>query len=158
MNRISIAAITMLCSVAALRASVAQMGPQTPEQEAEKAVKTRQGLFDVQAFAFGPVGAMLKGAPYDAALVQKEAARVQMTAGLIHEVFVFDSRKFQVKTKAREIIWTQKSDFDKKATDLQTTAAKLESVAKIGDQAAVLKAVEAVGQSCKSCHDDYRDK
>jgi cytochrome c556 len=149
----------LLCATAAVSVSRAQVGsPPTPQQEAEKAVKTRQGLFDVQAFAFGPVGAMLKGAPFDAATAQKAGARVAMTAGLIPEVFKLDTRKFQVQTKARESIWTQSTDFAKKASDLENAARQLESIAKSGDRAAVLKAAEAVGQACKSCHDDFREK
>jgi cytochrome c556 len=157
MNRISMLATAVLCSSAALSVW-AQMGPPTPEQEAERAVKTRQGLFDVQGFAFGPVGAMLKGAPFDAGVAAKAGARVAMTAGLIPEVFALDTRKFQVKTKAREVIWTQKADFEKKAGNLQKAAEALETAAKGGDRSATLKAADAVGQACKSCHDDFREK
>jgi cytochrome c556 len=159
MNRTFKIAAAVVCATAAVSISLAQMGsPPTPQQEAEKAVKTRQGLFDVQGFAFAPVGAMLKGAPFDAAAAQKAGARVAMTAGLIAEVFKVDTRKFQVQTKAKETIWTQQTDFAKKANDLQNAAQQLESAAKSGDRAATLKAADAVGQACKSCHDDYREK
>jgi cytochrome c556 len=136
----------------------AQQGPPTPEQQARKAVEIRQGLFNVQGFAFGPVGAMLKGAPVDAALVQKEAARLVMTAGIIPEVFQLDTRQFQVKTQAREAIWNKKPDFQKKANDLQSAATELETAAKKGDRTAILDAAGKVGNACKACHDDYREK
>jgi cytochrome c556 len=158
MNRIALMALAALGSAAVISVAIAQRGPQTPEQQAEQAVKTRQGLFEVQGFAFGPVGAMLKDAPFDAAVVQKEAARVQVTAGMIAEVFQFDTRKFQVSTKAKETIWSNKSDFDKKITDLQTAAADLAAAAAKSDRAATLKAAGAVGGACKSCHEDFRDK
>ena len=158
MNRISTLMLAVLGSATVLSIALAQHGPQTPQQEAEQAAKTRQGLFDVQGFAFGPVGAMLKDAPFDAAVVQKEAARIQMTAGMIPEVFQFDTRKFQVTTKAREAVWNNRPDFIKKANDLRTAAAELESAGKKGDRVVALKAASAVGNACKSCHDDYRDK
>jgi len=158
MNRISKLVLAALCSLSALSVGMAQNAPQTPQQEAEKAVKTRQGLFEVQGFAFGPVGAMLKDAPFDAGLVQKEAARVAMTAAMIPEVFQLDTRQYQMPTKARESIWVQKSEFDKKAGELRSAAEKLESTAKAGDRTATLNAVSAVGQACKACHDDYRAK
>jgi cytochrome c556 len=120
MNRISRLVVAALGSAAILSVAVAQRGPQTPQQQAEQAVKTRQGLFDVQGYAFGPVGAMLKEAPFDAAVVKKAAARLQVTAGMIAELFQPDTRKFQVTTKAKESVWSNKADFDKKATDLQT--------------------------------------
>ena len=132
--------------------------PPTPEQQAEKAVKTRQGLFELQGFTFGPVGAMLKGAPLDATLVQKEAARLRVEAGLIPEVFQLDTREFQVTNKAREAIWTNKPAFDKKADDLQAAAAALEAAAQKGERSAILDAASKVGGACKSCHEDFREK
>jgi len=158
MNRSLKLGLAALCSVTVVYVTQAQNGPQTPQQQAEKAVKTRQGLFDVQAFAFGPVGAMLKGAPFDAALVQKQATRIQTTAGMIPEVFALDTRKYPVTTQAREAVWTNKSDFDQKAKNLQSLAAELETAAKAGDRGATLKAAEAVGKACGNCHDDYREK
>ena len=146
------------CSIAALSVGVAQQGPQTPEQQAEQAVKVRKGLFDVQAFAFGPVGAMLKGAPFDAEKAGTAAARIQMTSSMIPDVFGMDTRKFMVQTKAREGIWTNKADFDAKAKDLQNAAANLEMAAKSGDKGATLKAAGAVGKACGSCHDQFREK
>jgi cytochrome c556 len=159
MNRTAKVMGILLSVTAVFSVSRAQMGsPPSPQQEAEKALKIRQGLFEVQAFSFGPVGAMLKGAPFDAAAAQKAAARVIVTAGLIPEVFKVDTRKFQLQTKARENIWTQPTDFAKKASDLQSAAEQLESLAKAGDRAAALKAAAAVGEACKSCHDDFREK
>jgi len=158
MNRMSLLVLAALGSATVLTVAVAQRGPQTPQEQAEQAVKTRQGLFDVQGFAFGPVAAMLKEAPFDAAVAQKAAARLQVTAGMITEVFQFDTRKFQVTTKAKEAIWSDKAGFDKKATDLQAAAADLAAAAAKGDKAATLKAAAAVGGACKSCHEDYREK
>jgi cytochrome c556 len=150
--------LALLCSVAAFSVAMAQNPPPTPEQQAENATKTRQGLFDVQAFSFAPVGAMLKGAPFDAAVAQKAAQRIQFTSSMIPDVFQNDTRKFQVKTKAREGIWTNKSDFEAKAHDLTTAAEALETAAKGGDKGATLKAAGAVGKACGACHDQFREK
>jgi cytochrome c556 len=158
MNRVKILGFATAISVVAFSVSIAQMAPPTPEQQAENAVKTRQGLFEVQGFAFGPVGAMLRDAPFDAAIVLKEAARLQVTSAMITEVFQFDTRKFHVMTKARESIWMQQADFSKRAGELQTAAKELEAAGKKGDKTATLTAATAVGNACKSCHDDYRDK
>ena len=158
MNRLYRSGLAALFSTAALSVTLAQNAPQTPQQQAEKAVKTRQGLFDVQAFAFGPVGAMLKGAPFDAALVQKEAARIRTTASMIPDVFQLDTHQFPVTTQTREGVWTHKSDFEQKAQNLQAAAAELEAAAKTGDRGTTLKAAEAVGKACGNCHDDYREK
>ena len=158
MLRMSLLVLTALGSATILSVAVAQRGPQTPQEQAEQAAKTRQGLFDVQGFAFGPVAAMLKEAPFDASVAQKAAARLQVTAGMIPDVFQLDTRKFQVTTKAKETIWSDKAGFDKKTTDLQTAVADLAAAAAKGDKGATLKAAGAVGGACKSCHEDYREK
>jgi cytochrome c556 len=155
-TRIGVAAVGSLLVASA---AMAQGAPaQTPEQKAQAAVLTRQGLFKVQAFVFGPVGGMLRGAPFDAAVVQKAAARIQVTGGLIPELFALDTHTFTVTTKAREGIWTNKSDFDAKANDLVKAAADLEAAAKSGDEGATKKAAGAVGKACGACHDQFRDK
>ena len=150
--------LAALCTAATLPVVLAQGGPQTPEQQAEQAVKVRKAVFDVQAYSFGPVGAMLKGAPFNAEAAVKAAMRIQMTSSLIPEVFNFDTRKFMVMTKAREGIWTNKADFDMDAKNLQTAAENLEAAAKTGDKGATLKAAGAVGKACGSCHDEFREK
>jgi cytochrome c556 len=101
---------------------------------------------------------MLKGAPFDAAAVQKAAQRIEFTSSMIPEVFQMDTRKFQVMTKAREGIWTNKSDFEMKARDLNDAAMAMETAAKGGDKGATLKAAGAVGKACGSCHDQFREK
>jgi cytochrome c556 len=159
MNGITRIGLAALGSLVVASAAMSQgKPPPTPQEAAQAAVLTRQGLFKVQSFAFGPVGAMLRGGPFDAAAAQKAAVRVQATAGMISDVFAKDTHTFQVPTKAREGIWTNKSDFDAKANDLVKAAADLEAAAKSGDEAATKKAAGAVGKACGACHDQFRDK
>jgi cytochrome c556 len=77
---------------------------------------------------------------------------------MISEVFQEDTRKFQLKTKAREGIWTNKSDFQAKNDDLVKASAALTAAAKGGDKKAVMQAAAAVGKACGACHDNFRDK
>jgi cytochrome c556 len=156
-TRIGAAAVGSLILAAT---ALAQAPPQmTPEQKAEATVLTRQGLFKIQSFAFAPVGAMLRpGGTFDAAVATKAAQRVQVTASMIPEVFVTDTHTFgTIKTRAREGIWTNKSDFDSKANDLVKAAADLEAAAKTGDKDKTLAAARAVGKGCSGCHDQFRD-
>jgi len=159
MNRVcKFGLAAVICSVAVVSVGIAQNGPPTAEQRAENAVKVRRGLFDVQAFAFGPVGAMLRGAPFDAAAAALAAQRVQFTASMIPDVFKFDTSKFNVQTKARAGIWTNMADFQQKAMDLHEAAVNLEAAAKTGDKGATLRAAGAVGKACGACHDEFREK
>ena len=147
-----------VCALGASSMVLADDAPATPEQQAQRAVDLRQGLFKVQAYAFAPAGAMLKGAPFDAAVVAKAAGRIVSTSGMISEVFQTDTHSFQLKTKARDAIWTNKADYDAKANDLIAAATALETAAKNGDKGPTLKAAAAVGKACGACHDQYRDK
>ena len=57
-----------LCALAPAAAVMAQDAPQTPEQQAEQVVLTRQGLLKVMGHYMAPLGAMLKNKmPFDAA-------------------------------------------------------------------------------------------
>ncbi len=69
-TRIGLAAVGSLIVASA---AMAQGAPQTPERQAQTAVLTRQGLFKVQNFVWGPVRAQLLGAPFDATVVLKAA-------------------------------------------------------------------------------------
>lgn len=158
MNRVSKLGLAAMCSVAAISVGLAQQGPQTPEQKAAAAVKVRQGLFEVQSYSFGPVAAMLRGAPFNAQAAETAAKRIEMTSSMIPELFKFDTRKFMVNTKARDDIWTNQADFAQKANALNMAAQNLETAAMSGDAAMTKQAGIAVGKACGSCHDQFRNK
>ncbi len=158
MNGVSKLGLAALCSVAVITVVRAQGGPAGPDAQAQAAVKLRKAVFDVQSYAFAPMGAMLKGGPFDAAAAQTAAERIQMTSSMIPEVFKFDTRNFNVATKAREGIWTNMADFDQKARDLHDAAVNLESAAKSGDRAMTMQAAVSVGKACGACHDEFRNK
>jgi cytochrome c556 len=77
---------------------------------------------------------------------------------MITEMFKFDTRKFQTHTQAKEKIWNDQADFAKKADDLHDAAAALEAAAKRGDKSGILDAAGKVGNACKACHEEYREK
>jgi len=158
MNGITRIGVAAIGSLVVASAAMAQGAPMSPEQRIEATVLTRQGLFKVQSAAFGPVGAMLRpGGTFDAAVAVKAAQRVEVTAGMIPELFATDTHAASVKTRAREGIWTNKADFDSKANDLVKAAADLEAAAKTGDKDKTLAAARAVGKGCSGCHDQFRD-
>ena len=156
---VKLGAVTLL-ALAPLSATFAQdSGAASPEETAQKAVDLRQSLFRLIGYSFGPVGGMLKNkVPFDAALAAKSAQRLETLSPMITEMFNEDTRKFTLKTKAREGIWTNKSDFQAKNDDLVKASAALTAAAKGGDKKAVMQAAAAVGKACGACHDNFRDK
>jgi len=62
------------------------------------------------------------------------------------------------ETDAKESIWENKSDFNKKADELVKSSEKLVSLIEQGKQKQVSELMKEVGQSCKNCHKKYREK
>lgn len=151
--------LATLCTMAVASTTFAQGAPASPEQQAQQAVDLRQSVFKLIGYSFDPIGLMLKNKiPFDAALAQKSATRLEMLAPMIGETFQTDTRKFQLKTKAREGIWSNKAEFTAKDDGLSKAAAGLSAAAKSGDKKATMQAAAQVGKACGACHDDFRDK
>jgi cytochrome c556 len=160
MKRVVKLSLLAMCSAVAVSTVLAQDAAQSPEQQAQTAVDTRQGLQKVMGFEMAPLGDMLKNKqPYDAMVIAKRAANIAALASLQPDIFSADTRKFTLKTKAREGIWTNKSDFDAKSNDLVKAANDAAMVAKSGaDKDALKKALYGIGHGCSGCHDNFRDK
>lgn len=63
-----------------------------------------------------------------------------------------------VKTRVKPAFFTEPEEVGRLATDFNAEANNLAKVAARGDKAAVLKAFESTGASCKACHDKYREE
>jgi cytochrome c556 len=160
MNRWAVVGVAAMLGIATGSSVLAQDAPLTPEEQLQNAIQLRQGLFKVMGYSFAPVGGMLRNkVPFDAAVAQKSAERIEMLSQMIPDLFQADTRAAKgVKTGALEGIWTSKSDFNAKATEMNKAASAFVAAAKTGDKGATLKAAGALGKSCGSCHDTFRQK
>jgi len=61
-----------------------------------------------------------------------------------------------IPSPAKEVKFAQ--DFAKKANDLHEAAVALEAAGKKADKSGILDAAGKVGNACKACHDEYREK
>jgi cytochrome c556 len=155
---ISIGLITAL-SVATVYAAE-PAAPPTPEAQAKTSIETRQGLFKLLSFNMAPIGGMLRNTvPFDAAVVARNAARIEQLAAMIPDLFIADTRKTagSTRTAALEGIWTSQADFKAKADAMGQAAAALVAAAKTGDKDATMKAAQGM-RACGNCHDTYRLK
>ena len=151
--------LVTLGTLAAVQAATAQDAPATPEEALQKAVIYRQGLLETVDFNAQQVMGMLKKVPMDGPTLQKVGARLEVLAPMIPEVFAVDTRKAaNVKTKARDGIWTSQADFKAKADELTKAAQAMTAAGKGGDKAEMRKAIAGVGKACSGCHDNFRDK
>lgn len=126
-------------------------------QNAEAAVKYRQGAFTVMGSHFGSIGAVVKGEkPYDKLSVEQDAAVIATLAKLPWHAFTPNSAT--PASKAKPEVWSEADKFKAGAEKLQAETAKLDSAARSGDLAAIKASFGATAQTCKSCHDNFRNK
>jgi cytochrome c556 len=136
---------------------ITNSGPQTPQQQAEAAVATRQGLFRVLGVVITPLSLMRQQhIPFNLEIAGVGANRLAELSSLIPEVFRKDTRPFVVNTAALDSIWMQPEDFELKAAELTLAAVALNRAVASRDDGAALKAIEGIQMACRGCHDVYR--
>ena len=99
-----------------------------------------------------------KEMPFNRDLIKRNAKRMNLVIPWIPEGFIPDS--IVGDSEAKPEIWENWDDFKAKHQDLMDASSKLEQVANsdADDDGAVVKAIVAVGNACKSCHDDYKEE
>lgn len=151
MNRVLLALATAAGLFASLPAA-AQF------QKPEDAVKYRQSAMFVMANHFGRIGAMVNNrAPFDAAAANANADIALALSRVAFAGFV-EGTAGTAKGGSSAKIWTERAKFDEAAKKSQDELAKLQAAARTNDLGNIRAAFGAVGQTCKGCHDDYRNQ
>lgn len=146
----SLAALVALATTTIAVTAAAQAKP-------EDAIKYRQSTYRVIGWNFGAMAAMVKGEkPYDKDGFARNAAIVEFMGKLPLEGFIPGSDKGD--TKARPEIWGRMDDFKTKMNRMNEETAKLASVARGGNFDEIKKQFGATAATCKSCHDDYKNR
>jgi cytochrome c556 len=139
----------------ALGAATASAQAPSPFPKPEDAIKYRQSALFLMSNQFGRLAPVVREqAPFDAAAVQKQTALLVQLAALPWEAFGPGTEG----GKAKEDVWKETPKFQELASNLQGNMAKLNDAAKTGELAQVKAAYGAVGQSCKACHDSFRNR
>ena len=148
MKRLPLAALTVAGIVTALPAAAQFAKP-------EDAIKYRKAAMTLQGATFGRVAAMANGrVPFDAKVAAENIEFVAMLNKLQFSAFVEGSDKGD--TRVKPDIWTQKDKWNAAVAKSQEDVARLVAAGKTGNLDQIKAAVGSVGQSCKSCHDDFR--
>lgn len=145
-------------SAAAIIALVAALPAVAQFAKPEDAIEYRQSVMTVMGAHFGRIGAMVQGkVPFDA----KAAAE---NAHVVHEMSLLPFSAFGPgtdlghDTKAKPAIWKDPAKFQAAAKDMQQQVVKLDAAAKGGNLDAIKTAFGDTAKTCKSCHDDFREK
>ncbi len=126
--------------------------------KSEDAIKYRQGALFVMGQHFSRLGAMAQGKiPFDAKAAQENADVVAYMAKLPWAGFGPGTEK-GAPNKAKDDIWLEPEKFKEHADKLVTESAKLAAATKTGTLEGMKAAFASTANSCKSCHDAYRNK
>ena len=122
----------------------------------EDAVKYRQSALFVMAQHFGRIGAMANGrVPYDAKAAADNAEIVADMAKLPWAGFGPGTDK--ISQKAKPEIWTEQAKFKVHSDKLVAETAKLVAAAKTNNLDNLKAAFGPTANTCKACHDAYRN-
>ncbi len=147
---------TRIATTAALLALAAPAFAQFAK--AEDAIKYRQSALSVMGTHFGRLGAMANGkVPFDAKVAAENADIVATMAKLPWAGFGPGTDKGG-NTKAKPEIWTEQAKFKELHDKLGAETVKLATAAKTGNLDALKTAFAATADTCKSCHDAFRNK
>ncbi len=118
------------------------------------AVQARMHAMSVIGAEMKTLGLMLKGEKaFDASLAQAAAGKIAEHAGQTPDLF--RANEDDPKSEAKPEIWENFDDFSAKAIALQDVAIKVS--ASIASKDDLGQAMKALGDTCKSCHKDYRE-
>ena len=133
--------------------SISTMAHQVKEEPAQS---YRQSYFALIGANFGAIVQMVKGeVSYDNQAVIERANNLVALAS-IDVTKAFPEGSEQGTTRAKPEIWQNRDDFASKFEAMGSAVNKLAQAQAV--RADVAKAVGAVGESCKGCHDDYKAK
>jgi len=150
LKKLVAAGMVVVLGMALAQASFAQAKP-------EVLVKQRQAKMILQVKYFGPLVAMAQGkAPYNAAVVQRNAGFIDNLTRMAWDGY--DASTKDVQSRTLPAAYDNKAKFNEYVGRLENEAAKLVTVSRDGDEAAVKAQIGAVGKVCGGCHDDFRSK
>lgn len=144
-------------SALALAATLATLSLPAAAQFAkpEDAIKYRQSALSVIGTHFGRLGAMANGkAPFDAKSAQESAEIVSFMSKLPWAGFGAGTEG----GKAKPEVWKEQAKFQDLSQKMQAEVVKLDAAAKTGNLDNLKAAFGPAANSCKSCHDSFRNR
>jgi cytochrome c556 len=122
---------------------------------ASDAIAKRQALMKANGKAATALVAIIKGGPFDLAVVQSSLKNFIDAAQKGPALFPDDSKTGD-DTAALPAIWENKADFDARFSKLGADAN--DALTKIKDEASFKAIIPGVFNNCGGCHEKYRAK
>ena len=148
----------MLVALVASLGALASLPAAAQFQKPEDAIKYRQSALFVMGQHFSRLGAMANGkVPFDAKVAADNAELVATLAKLPWAAFG-PGTDMDGNTKAKPAIWTEQAKFKQHSDKLVEESSKLAAATKTGNLASLKTAFAATADTCKACHDAFRNK
>jgi cytochrome c556 len=156
-RRLVVLALTAATTLFTALPVAAQQAP-SPFAKPEDAVKYRKAAFTLMSAHFGRIGAMAQGrVPFDGAAAAANADLVVALSKLPYAGFIEGTHNTD-KGGPKPNIWTERAKFDEAAKKMQDEVTKLAAAARTNNLDNVKAAFGNAANSCKACHDNYRNQ
>lgn len=142
--------LSICCAMAAVLAVAISAAAMTATEAIQQRQKAMEGIREAM-MALGAIAK--KQQPFDAAVVQANAATIAENLAQAAELFPEGSDTGEVQTWAKAEIWSDRAQFDELMTSAHQAAVEMQSVTEAD---AFPPALGKLGNGCKSCHDLYR--
>jgi len=137
--------------------SAAEQKAKAPTTAGAKAAYTRQENFKQQGAVFKAIRDELKKDAPNMALISTSAVKLKSSADALPTWFPKGSGpESKYATDAKPEIWSDPVKFASAVKRLQVEATKFQTIAASGDVGAMKAQSQAVGGTCKGCHDSFR--
>lgn len=154
MTRLTLAAAT----VAGLLTALTALPVAAQFQKPEDAVKYRKAGMTLMGAHFGRIGAMSQGkVPFDGAAAAANAEIITNLSTLPFAGFV-DGTSGTEKGTPKANVWSERAKFDEGAKKMQDEVSKLALAAKANNLDTLKAAFGKAAETCKSCHDNFRNQ
>jgi cytochrome c556 len=132
---------------------------QSQELDPATAVNVREDGYREVGAAYKNLTDELKKSTPLAFMVQRSATTISKDTRRMPNWFPVGSGPAPgVKTAAKPIIWTKRAEFDALQKKLIADAAQLDKLVAAGDMKAIKAQAKALGDTCESCHDKFRER
>ena len=119
-------------------------------------IKYRQNVMKSAAGHMGAIVGILKHRlPLEAHSVDHARSLIQISRMTLS---IFPEGSGKGRTKSKQDIWENWSEFESATSDFERESSKLEEVAQSGDMEALSKQVRATGKTCSGCHKNFRKR
>lgn len=128
-------------------------------KDPDNAIKYRQAVMEIVGASASSMAAIAKGDLDHNKAFADLADMLAMAGELTYDAFKQNTHgKGKEKTTAKEDVWTDWEKFREGLDDMNEQAIKIAEFAAAGNLGAAKGSLEDLFKTCKTCHDDFREK